>query len=111
MQQEPANELVGIERHEFSPAAMTMVPPAERDLVAGHADEPGIGDGDTMSIAREVGQHLLRSAEWRLGVDHPLDTADSGDAVFESDRLRQIGKVAEEAQLAGVKGSLQQLCK
>ena len=104
MQQEPADELVGIECHAFLLAAMTMVPPAECNLVVGDADEPGIGDGDAMGIAGEISQHLLWSTEWLLGVNHPFDTADIGKSASESDWVRQVGKITEEAQLTGVKG-------
>ncbi|WP_348626183.1 transposase [Mesorhizobium sp. LNHC252B00] len=34
---------------------MTIIPPAERDAVVGHADQPGIGDGDAMGVAAAVG--------------------------------------------------------
>ena len=30
-----------------------------------------VGDGDTVGVAREIGEHGLWSAEWSLGVDHP----------------------------------------
>ena len=68
MQQEAPDELVGIERHAFLLAAMAMVTPAECDFAVFHADEPGIGDGDAVGIARKVDQHLLRSAEGWLSI-------------------------------------------
>lgn len=64
-------ELIGIERHDLRPAAMTIIPPAERDAIVNHADQAGIGDGDTMGVAAEISQHLLRAAEGRLGIDDP----------------------------------------
>ncbi len=111
MQQEPADKLMGVERHELGFAAMTIITPEERDLVVGHADKPRIGDRNAVGAAGEIGQHLFRSAEGWLGINDPLDTADPGNMAPESGRLCQFGKVAEEIQPAGVKGRLQFLQK
>ena len=59
VQEEAADELVGVERHDLRPAAMAIVPPAERDAFVVHADQAGIGDGDAMGVAAEIGQYLL----------------------------------------------------
>ena len=79
VQQEAADELVGVERHDLRLAAVTIIPPAERDPIVGHADQPGIGDGDAMGVAAEIGQHLFRPAEGRLGVDDPFEATDLGE--------------------------------
>ena len=98
VQQEAPDELVGVERHDLRPAAMTIIPPAERDAIVGHADQPGIGDGDAMGVAAEIGQHLLRPAEGRLGVDDPFEATDFGKQAGEGGGLCQVGEIAEEAQ-------------
>ena len=59
VQQEAADELERVERHDLRPAVMAIVPPAEADAIVGHADQPGIGDGDAMGVAAEIRQHLL----------------------------------------------------
>lgn len=74
---------MGIERHELRPAAAAIIPPAERDAIVGHADQPGIGDSDTMSVAAEIGKHLFRSTEGRLGIDHPVKVARLGQQAGE----------------------------
>ena len=75
--QEAPNELVRCERHGF-PAARTfdaIVLPAERHATVIGGDEPAIGDGDAVGVARQIGEHGLRSAERTLGIDHPIDLA------------------------------------
>ena len=36
-------------------------------------DQPPVGDGDTMRVARQVAEHAFRSGEWFLGVNDPFD--------------------------------------
>ena len=45
----------------FDLAAVAIILPAEGDLAVGHADQTGVGDGDAMGVAAEIGQHLFRS--------------------------------------------------
>src|SRR5467141_1365311 len=41
-----------------------------------HVDEEAaVGDGNGVGVTRQIGQHCLRSAEWRLAVDDPFDLA------------------------------------
>src|ERR1700680_4177953 len=49
--------------------------PAERYATVIGGDEPAIGDGDPMGVARQIGQHGPRSAERTFGIDHPIDLA------------------------------------
>ena len=65
------------ERHGL-PAARTfdaIILPAERHVTVIGGDEPAIGDGDAVGVARQVAQHGPRSAERTLGIDHPVFVA------------------------------------
>ena len=63
MKQETANELRSGEHHRSRFIAAGIVTPTERDVVAIERDETVVGDGDTVGIAAEVADDLLRAAE------------------------------------------------
>ena len=66
--QEAPDELAGGECHDLL-ALVTIgaiVLPSEGDTGAVAGDQPAVGDGDAVSIARQLGQHGLRGAEVRL---------------------------------------------
>jgi D-aminopeptidase len=68
MQQEAADELVGRERHDLVLAVMPVVAPTEADLVAGECHQPAVGDGDTVRIAPEIGQHRRGAGKRRFSI-------------------------------------------
>lgn len=107
VQQETADELVGIERHPLLAAACSVILPSECDAIVVHADEAGIGDGDAMGVAAEIGQHLFGSGKWRLGIDHPVDMTRRFKGSIEGDRTDQTGDVTEELKLPPVVGRAQ----
>ena len=63
---------MGIESHGASPIAMSVVSPQKADFVLGHGKESGVGDGNAVGIAREVGQDLRRAGKRSLGIDDPV---------------------------------------
>src|SRR6266576_1013161 len=75
--EEAANELVDGERHALvSIAALdAVVLPLEGDALLVEGDQAAVGDGNAVGVTRQIGQHCLRSAEWRLAVDDPFDLA------------------------------------
>jgi hypothetical protein len=81
MDQESADELGGGECHDLLAITPfgTIVLPSEGDTGAVAGDQPAVGDGDAMGIARQIGQHGLWPAERTLGVDHPCDRKSSGE--------------------------------
>ena len=74
VQQEAADELVRIEGHDavaglaFAPVIFVF----EADTLAIEGDEAGIGDGDAVGIAGEIGEHGIGTGEGTLGIDNPL---------------------------------------
>lgn len=107
VKQKTADKLVGIEGHHLLGAARSIILPTEGNLVVIDPDEAGIGDGDAMGVAAEIGQHLFGSGKWRLGIDHPVDATCCFKGSIEGDRIGQTGDVAEELKLAQVVGLLQ----
>ena len=77
MDQESADELGGSECHDLLAITGfgTIVFPSESDSTAVAGDQPAVGDGDAMGIARQIGQHGLWPTERALGIDHPFGSA------------------------------------
>ena len=74
MQQEEAHELLRLQRQGFlaRAAVFAVVLPAEGDAAIKLSDEPRVGDGDPVRVARQVRQRRLGACERALGVDHLL---------------------------------------
>ena len=56
--EEAANELGGFERHHLVSvgAIDPVVLPSEADAVVVECDQPAVGDGDAVGVAREIGE-------------------------------------------------------
>ena len=79
VEEKAADELGGVEHHGLEPVAAfdPVVFPFEGDALVVERDEPGVGDGDAVGVAREIGENGLGSGEGPLGVDDPLGPARS----------------------------------
>ena len=75
--------------------------------VAVEGDEAAVGNGDAVSVTPEIGENLGRSAERLLGIDDPVDVPHGGEMSSEGRGFGEMRQIAEEAQGAGVEGSLQ----
>ena len=78
--QEAADELVGVERHELvaGVALGPVILPFESHALAVEGDEPAVGDSDPVRVAGQVGEHRAGSAKRPLGIDHPCDRTSPG---------------------------------
>jgi len=72
MKQEATQKLIARDGHHFLPIVFGRVAPAKGDLIVGQRDEAMVRDGHTMSVATEILQHVLGSAEGWFGVDDPI---------------------------------------
>src|SRR5260370_28505861 len=97
MQQEAPQEFVGGERHLSLFVAMRVILPSERDFAIGYVQQPVVRDRDTVRIACQVVQYMLRSTERRLGVDYPVLTEQRPEkgakCSLGSDGLESSGKL------------------
>ena len=75
--QKSADELASGERHDLLAVATigAIVLPSEGDIGMVEADQPAVGDGSAVGIARQIGQHGLWPAERALGIDDPFGSA------------------------------------
>ena len=51
---------------------MGVIFPAKSDFALVHADEPAVGNGDPVGIAREILQDMLWPVKGLLGIDNPF---------------------------------------
>ena len=72
VKQKAAHELVRGNGHDSRLVAACIVPPTKRDVVTIEGNETVVGNGDTVSVAPEVTEHLLGAAEGGLGIDDPV---------------------------------------
>ena len=70
LQREATEKLHGIEFH--WPIPRLRLPPVRKLTESESAAVIAVGDGDAMGVASQVLEHLLRPAEGRLGIHHPL---------------------------------------
>ena len=107
VKEEAAYELVRIERHDAvtGSSVAPVIFPFEADTLAIERDEAGIGDGDAMSVAGEIGEHLIWAGEGPLGIDKPIHAAERLEEFPEGAGIVKCGIGAEELQCAlGVGG-------
>ena len=71
VEQEPPDELLGLECHDLAGVAVGAVLPAEADEAVVEREDAFVGDGHAMCVAREVVENLPRASEWGLAVDDP----------------------------------------
>ena len=67
-------------------------------LLEGH--QTMVGDGDAVRIASEIMNHVLRSAERRLGVDDPLACKELAQELAQAFGSSKLLKLAMELELA-----------
>ena len=89
MEQEAADELLGIMHHDLLAVMMPVILPVEGHLAVLGVNQPVVGDGDTMGIAAKILQHLFGAAEGPFGINHPLDIAQGREVLGP---LARIGK-------------------
>src|SRR3984957_10793882 len=111
MDEEAADELVGIQCHRLLLAAATIILPLEANLAILDIKDTIVGNGDAVCIAADILQDLLRSGERALCIDRPFGLADRGQVTLEGSPLLQVSQGGEKCQLTGGKRPLQSLSK
>ena len=104
MQEKAANKFVGGKLHLCDAPLVTIVLPGEGHVLVGRRDEAMVGDGDSMGIAGEIMQDLLRPGKRALAIDHPVGKAERRQIGGKGIGVGEVLKVAEEAQVSGAMG-------
>ena len=69
-------------------------------LVVRQAHQPAIGDGDAVGITSQIFEHVLGTAEGRLGVDDPLLLAELVEQSTKARRVSERRQLSVEFKLA-----------
>ena len=104
MEQEAAQELIDSQGHEPHLVAVRGVAPTEGDVALFENDQPGVRDGDAMSVGTEIAQHMFRAAEGPLGVDNPVVAEQYPQPGSEGARLGQRQQAAVELEFTSLEG-------
>ena len=90
VKQESSDELVGSDGHRSHLVTARVISPTEGHAFAIEADEPMVGDGDTMSITAEIAEDLFWAAERGFGINNPILTKQCSEERREVFRFRQM---------------------
>lgn len=71
MQEEAADELLGLQSHDSIATATRIVLVAEPHAEFVHGQEPIIGECDAMRVAAQILKHLCRTRHRALRIDDP----------------------------------------
>ena len=102
MDQETAYELGGGQPHHLLPVTRldAVVLPSEGDRLGISADQTGVRDRHSVGVAAEIGQHRVRPAEGRFGIDHPVGFTEWSEPCSEGARVRQPSQIVVSIQMA-----------
>lgn len=90
VKQKPAHELLRGDSHDPLLVAARIIPPTKCNVAAVEGNEPVVRDGNTVGVAPEVTDHLLRAAESGLGIDDPVLTKQRSEKSREAVGLFQM---------------------
>jgi hypothetical protein len=107
MQQETANELIGIQAHHLLTRIMAVILPMKADLTIDEIDQAMIGNSHPMRIATQILKDLLRASKRWFGVNHPLDLSYWSQIPGKGFGTLKWFKGVKKVQLPDVKGILQ----
>ena len=70
----------------------------EGDVIGIGRDQPAVGDGDAVSISRQIGKHRFRAGERLFCIDYPFGLAQRFEEGGEGGAVGKAGTIAEELQ-------------
>jgi hypothetical protein len=106
VEQETAQELLRTERHHSLLITVGIILPTESNLVILESHEAVVGDGHAMSVAGEIAEHMMGTAEGGLGVDHPVLTEQGAQEGAEGLLVGQRLKSSGEGELVLLESAL-----
>jgi len=107
VKKEATEKLIARDGHHFLPIVVGRVTPAKGDLVVRQCDQAMVGDGNAVSIAAEILQHILGSAEGWFGVDDPIFAEEGTQPGSEELGMGERCEFPGQVQLTAFEGRLQ----
>lgn len=107
VKQEATEKLIARERHHFLPIVVGRVAPAKGNLAIGQSEQAMVGDGDAVSIAAEILQDILGSAEGWFGVDDPVFAEERTQPGCEELGMGEWREFSAQVQLTAFESRLQ----
>lgn len=84
---ESGAELVDIQGEPLLGVAVRVVAIAEADMLSVEGEDPGVADGDAVSVVGQIRENLLRSAKGWLAVHDPVGRGCPCKEQVEGDRV------------------------
>ena len=99
VEEEAADELLGVERLGFEPISVFSVPVAEGDLTVLHRQDTVVGDSYAMGVAAQVIEDLLWGSERFFRIDDPISVAEPRSWGWEFSLSDGLAQQVEELTL------------
>lgn len=100
MEKKSAEEFMGMKGHDFGVAGITIIFPAERDVVIGDSSQAVVRDGDAVGVTAEITKDMVGSAKGWFGVDDPVGRAETVEKRSEGFWLFEWGEATMEGEFS-----------
>ena len=107
VEQEAAEELIDRQRHDPLAVAVCGIAPSERDFAISKSKQPVVGDGNAVGVVAEIAQHVFRSTEGRLGINHPVLAEQQSEPGCEALRVGKRSELPVELKRGIAESSLE----
>jgi hypothetical protein len=98
VEEESAEELVGMKNHDFGVAGIAVIFPAEGNMVIGDLGQTVVGNGDAVGVSAQITKDMVRPSEGGFGVDDPVGGAEAVDKRSEGLGIGESDQTAVERE-------------
>src|SRR5215471_19554241 len=102
VKEKTTDELLGGKRHGFLLTLMSVVFPLESHLAICDIQQAMVRDRDTVGVASDVIEHLLRASKRSLGIYNPFGFSERRQVAAKFAAVPEFFQAGKELQLAGI---------
>lgn len=106
VEEESAEELVGMKGHDFGLGGIAVIFPAEGNMVIGDLGQTVVGNGDAVGVSAQITKDMVWPGEGGFGVDDPVGGAEAVDKRSEGLGIGESGQTAVEREFPLFVGDL-----